>query len=341
MIALSADALSNGLELEKDLVLADRPSDPAMRESVNIWLFEDSGAFGFPRMGIEAIGALWDNRPFQANFAFADGRVLDGTGQAPPPPSSIGPDGRPTIMGAGPLTFECLEPFRRWKVTYDGEPIDTSGADMIAQRIDPERRVRARLEAELTMVTPAWIQIMDPSDTRPEAEYMGIGWRFEHLFLAEGFFEVGGERQPFKGRGSRIHRQSVRNTDTFYGHCWQSAVFPDGRAFGINAYPPRPDGEQYNTGYIYRDGQMYDAKVTDAPWLRRIVYAGEDVTVELESELGRTRIGGSTVMSTFRFNVAEMGGLTLYQGGARYTWDDQVAVGMIERSSPTQQLTFA
>ena len=42
----------------------------------------------------------------------------------------------------------------------------------------------------------------------------------------------------------------------FRGHCWQSAVFPDGRAFGYIAYPLRPDEseeDRYNIGYFYQE----------------------------------------------------------------------------------------
>jgi hypothetical protein len=163
---------------------------------------------------------------------------------------------------------------------------------------------------------------------------MGVGYRFEHLFRAEGVFQVDGRTRPFKGTGLRIHRQSIRRLEGFYGHCWQSALFPDGRAFGFIAYPPRPDGtETYNEGYIYQNGRMIKARAVKTPWLRRIVPSDDDVTVELESELGRTRIEGKTTLSTFRVGNPDIGGLNLQQSGVRYRWGDQTAYGMIERSS--------
>src|SRR5262249_30650292 len=104
--------------------------------------------------------------------------------------------------------------------------------------------------------------------------------------------------------------------------------------FGYITYPPKPDGtETYNDGYIYQDGRMYAAKAVKAPWLRRVVGSGDDVSLELESELGRTRIGGLTTLSTFRIGNPDMGGLNLQQSGVLYRWGDQSAYGMIERSS--------
>jgi hypothetical protein len=55
--------------------------------------------------------------------------------------------------------------------------------------------------------------------------------------------------------------------------------------------------------------------------------------VELESELGITRIKGVTALSTFRIGNLDMGGLNLQQGGALFTWDGPSACGMVERSS--------
>ena len=40
--------LSGGLPAEREFVFAEQPSDPAMRESVNAWVWDDNGAFGMP-----------------------------------------------------------------------------------------------------------------------------------------------------------------------------------------------------------------------------------------------------------------------------------------------------
>jgi prepilin-type processing-associated H-X9-DG protein len=339
-VATEIANLSGGLEPDKDLVFADKPADPKMNESASMWLFEDSGAFGFPRMGVEAEASCWDDRRFQANFAFADGRVLNGAGRGAAP-SPLGPDGRPTILGAGSVIFQCLEPFRRWSLTFDGPAVDGHVSQQIHRTLDPNRRTHVRLEVEMVMAAPAWVQQTSQEELAAmqkteaaEAGFMGIGYRFEQLFRARGTFSVDGRTHDFKGTGLRIHRQSQRPLAGFRGHCWQSALFPDGRAFGYITYPPRDDGSpSYNEGYIFQDGRMYPARVSQAPWLRRIVGHGDDVSLELMSELGRTRIAGLTALSTFRVGNPDIGGLNLQQGGALYSWDGQSAYGMIERSS--------
>jgi hypothetical protein len=326
--------LSGGLRPEQDLVLAAKPEHPEMRESVSIWMFEENGEFGFPRMGIEAEAASWEDRRLQGNFAFKSGRVLNGAGRGAAPPA-IGSDGRPTVIGAGALTFRCLEPFQRWSVTFDGPAIDGHVSQQIARTFNANKATHVRLQAEMVMATPAWVQETAPGEQQTsEAQFMGLGYRFEHLFRAQGTLEIDGATRSFKGTGIRVHRQSIRRLEGFAGHCWLSALFPDGRAFACLAYPPRPDGtESYNDAVIYQDNRMIAARIVNPPFLRRIVERGDDVSVELESELGRVRIEGVTALSTFRIGNPDMGGLNLQQGGALFRWDGQSAYGMVERSS--------
>jgi prepilin-type processing-associated H-X9-DG protein len=341
-MTLEIEKLSGGLAAEKDLVLPGKPQDPEMRESVSVWLYEENGEFAMPRTGIEAEASSWEDRRLQANFAFADGRVLNGAGRGLAP-SAIGPDGRPTVIGAGALVFRCIEPFRRWTVTFDGPALD----GQISEQIDGSfkskqpRPTQVRLEAEMTMATPAWVQEVSGDTANmteteaANAQAMGLGYRMEHHFRARGVLEIDGRKRDFNGTGTRIHRQSVRRLEGFSGHCWLSALFPDGRAFGCLAYPPRPGSSEYsyNDAVIYQGGKLIPARILKAPFLRRLVARGDDVSVELQSELGVTRIQGVTALNTFRIDNPDMGGLNLQQGGALYTWDGQSAYGMVERSS--------
>jgi len=342
------EQMTNGLTPEHDLFFPEKPEDPAMRESTSLWLFEENGAFGFPRIGIEAEASSWDDRRYHANFALGGGRTLTGLGSGPGP-APAGADGRPIFFGAGPLTFRCVEPFRRWSMTYDGSAIDGTVSQQISRSLDPAQQIPVRLDVELAMATPAWVQDNSPDklaamseSEAAEAQSMGIGWRLEHLFRGEGRLEVDGKTREFGVIGSRIKRQSVRPLNFFRGHCWQSALFPDGRAFGYIAYPPGEDGsEPYNDGYIYQDGRMYPARATRIPWLRQLLEEGDDVPLELESELGVTRITGRTMLTTYMIMGTADGlpvDFNLHQGGARYTWDGMTSFGMIERSSTAAQM---
>src|ERR1700761_4513958 len=129
---MSTDEFAGGLAPEKDNVLPTQPTEPEMRESTSLWFCEENGAFGFPRVGIEAEAAAWNDRRLQAAFTFPDGRALNGAARGAPP-SAIDTDGRPTIIGAGPLSFRCIEPFRKWTMTYDGTALDGTVQEQIAR----------------------------------------------------------------------------------------------------------------------------------------------------------------------------------------------------------------
>lgn len=344
-----------GLEPELDgRILPGKPTDPEMRESASIWLFEENGAFAFPRIGIEAVGEVWDNHRFDCNFAFADGRVMRQSTRRPTLPARNAA-GESRVLGAGGLAFECLESFRRWRVTFEDEVYAGHVEDQIRgdfgvyadKPADPALpRVPVRFEVELEMATPGWTQDFRPEKLaslseaeRIDAGLMGYGWRVEHTFRGEGTFTVAGETRSFKAVGNRIHRQSVRPMGAFRGHCWQAALFPDGRAFGLCTYPPREDGTTYNDAYIWQDGRMYKARARNPAFLRRVMPQGDDVSVELESELGLTRIEGVTTLATFHMGNPGVNGMNNQQSGARYTWDGVSAYGMIERSSPAELCT--
>ena len=145
--------VTGGLPPAQDLVLAQVPSNPLYREGANIWLYDDQGRFAFPRFGVEAVAASWDNRGGQGNIAFPDGRVL----LAQVGGAAVGPfdeEGRPTVIGAGAVKFQCIKPFEHWRVTYDGMATDTTVAGQVAGTVDPSRQASVRLDADLYMAVP-------------------------------------------------------------------------------------------------------------------------------------------------------------------------------------------
>lgn len=344
---LSPEHLASGLPLDADFMLAEPPQSPFnwVREGTSFWVFDDAGEFCIPRIGVEAEPHTWENRRFNTNFALADGRVLLAAGRGLMPPI-MDEQGRPAIIGAGPVTFQCLDPFERWRVTYDGMVTQSTTDAMIANAVDPSKTVRLKYEMEARMVVPADVQNITPETffTWPkgkqrDAASVGLGWRFQQLMRIEGEYEIDGLRKPFTATGNRVKRRSVRTDGLFLrGHCWMSAVFPDGRAFGFEVRPVHDDGgEPWNEAFVYLNGTMHHGRVVKVPWLGEIIPSGEDVAVEIETDLGITRIEGTTHISTFRISNPDIWGLNLYQGCVRHDWDGQTAYGMLERSTVVKQ----
>lgn len=349
--------LTGGLSADREHVFADKPDNPEMRDSVSFWTMDDRGEIGLPRIGIEAVAANWDNHDVQVNLAFPDGRVYRFRGNGPSIPAE-GPDGTPTVLGAGGLTFRCVQPFDTWTMTYGGKALQTSSADLISGKKDGPL-VDVAFSVTAKMAVPPWVQgslqtaAGERLNTSIEGDLMG-GPRYEQLYRATGSVSIAGEApREFTGSGLRIRRQGVRKLAGFWGHTWQSAVFPSGKAFGYIAYPPRPDGEPtYNEGYLFRgDGNLIPARVVEAPWLTRLQGRGENVSLVLETDDGTTRIEGETVVSTHDIHhdddMYSMHALkkempdfpALQQAGVRYRWDGEETYGMLERSNPIDKIS--
>src|SRR5258708_6266352 len=135
---------------------AERPGNPARRDAASFWVFGDRGEVGLPRVGIEAVAANWEAHGIQVNVAFPDGRAfrLRQDGKTWP---AEGPEGLPTVLGAGPLSFRCAEPFRTWTMTFAGPMVQTSSVDLAEGKKD-RPLVHVGFEVEATIATPPWIQ---------------------------------------------------------------------------------------------------------------------------------------------------------------------------------------
>ena len=349
--------LTGGIDPAREFVFARRPENPEMRDSVSFWVVDDRGRVGLPRIGIEAVAANWDTHDLQVNVAFPDGRVFRLRDGGPSWPAEDA-DGRPTVLGAGGLAFRCLEPFGTWRMTYEGKAVQTSSSDLAAGKKDGPL-VDVSFHVDATMAVPPWVQGALQADAGKqlkssiEGDLMG-GPRYEQLFRAVGGVSVdGGQEHSFTGSGLRIRRQGVRKLAGFWGHCWQSAVFASGRAFGYIAYPPRADGQPtFNEGYVFSgDGELIPARVVEAPWLTKLQALGEDVSLVLETAAGEVAIEGETVFSThdvhhnddthsMRTLAREMPEFpAVHQAGVHYRWDGEEAFGMLERSNPLDRIS--
>jgi len=69
--------LTGGMALTEDEVTTTVPPTPEYREGTSMWIWDDEGRVGLPRIAVEALGATWDTaRNASVNVALPDGRVL-------------------------------------------------------------------------------------------------------------------------------------------------------------------------------------------------------------------------------------------------------------------------
>jgi hypothetical protein len=329
--------LTGGLDPALELFLTERPQEPEMRDSATLWVMDDAGTLAFPRVTIDAIASHWDRPWLQLNMVHADGRTFR-VWDRPPGHSRLGKDGRPSILGAGPLRMECKEPFSRWTMVFEGQALQSMISSQIAGKEEGEP-VELMFQFEAEMAAPPWLMGGMTAEAAGKMKHgdaavlMG-GVRYEQLCRVGGTVNIGRERYNIKGTGMRVRRQGIRRMGTATGHCQHSALFPSGRAFGAIAFAPRSDGMQlFNEGFVIDgDGAKHAATVLEAPWMRRLIGSGESVPLVLRSDLGVVRIDGETRLSTFDSLLFEMADTSvLQQGMTRYEWDGESTMGLIER----------
>jgi len=341
--------VTGGYSEESDYLLLERPTNLEMRESVSMWISDREGRFGFPRMAVEAVAADWENRGIEANVTFPSGRVLSGAGGFGAQPVKQ-MDGRSVSLGGGPLRFEVKEPLRHWIMNFDGTMYDRNVADQV-RGLDGGEPRRVVIEIDARMAAPPW----NPGERAERAGNRGAalavggvgGQRHEQLFTCVGSLSIEGEpTQYFEGTGLRIRRTGLRSLSEFVGHCWLSALFRSGKAFGILAFPPRIFGEEpsFSEAFIFDGSKKQYGKVREAPWLTHFDPHGGECNLSIELEDGEiVNIEGVTHDSLFLPADRPMHGdwsldaplpMPFHQGGALYRWDGEETYGMIERSLP-------
>ncbi len=347
--------LTGGIDPSREYVLAPRPQNPEMRDSVSFWVVDDRGEIGLPRIGIEAVGANWDAHDVQVNVAFPDGRVYRLRTNGPSLPAE-GPDGRATVLGAGGLVFRCIEPFDKWTMSYDGPAVQTSSADLVAGKKDgPLVDISFRVEAK--MAVPPWVQgALQPDagaqlKTSIEGNLMG-GPRYEQLFTATGEFHAAGAATQFHRQRSadpphwRAQACRILGTLLAVGRVSQRARV---RLYRLPTTSRRP-------AHLQRGLRLHRRRRPDpgpggaGPVACPAPTSKEDVSLVLETADGVVEIAGETVFSTHDIHhnddMYSMHALkqempsfpALQQAGVRYKWDGEQTYGMLERSNPIDKI---
>lgn len=332
--------LSGGIDPAREWVMAERPATEGMRDAVNVWIEEENGAFAM-RIGVEALAEEWESQLVWLDIAFPDGRVFNLRDENGPTHSALDEQGNPTIRGSGGVSFRCVKPFEQWDVHFEGRVPETSAMDLIRE-VWPDEPPMSNVAFDISMhmAVPPWApgSMLKSAKELVEGEQgTFISPRYEQLFRCAGSMKIGEQSYQFKGNGLRIRRQGIRKFEGFWGHCWQSAVFPSGKAFGFNSFPPRDDGKpSYNEGYVFDgSGVLKPARAIQIPWMDALNPHGDDVSCVLETEDGNVTIEGVTFINLRSRAPGQLPPSfpIVQQAHARYQWDGEETVGMVERSS--------
>lgn len=158
--------LSAGLDPAYEHFLSQRPDNPEMRDAAIMWVFDDSGSFALPRFSIDAVGGHWDQPVVTLNMVTADGRALRIWERFAAHAGNGGAQ-----LGAGPLRFTCLEPYRRWHFDFDGEARQSTVEQERAGHFGGSN-VPLAFHVEADMAEPPWLMSGRSSSGKEPLSYI-------------------------------------------------------------------------------------------------------------------------------------------------------------------------
>ena len=342
--------LTGGLGDDREFVFAEQPADPEMRESVNAWIWDSGTQIGLPRIGVEAVADQWETHDIQVNIATADGRVFNvfGSGKVHDP---LGPDGKPRVLGArtvvvrvGRAVPEVEDAARRRGRREHGHR-----ADRAAIARHGRRACRSRSRSTSRSAVPPWENgaLLRRGEARARRAGRGRADGRPPLRAAAarpGPLRIGDARArrstvARSASAARASAGSARSAVTRGSRRCSRADVASATSSIPSATTTCPPTTRATSSTV--TAISVPAWVVDAPWLRRLQPRGEDVSVVLgDGERHHPhpgRVGG--------VELSVMGGVgsnpafpVLQQAIARYTWDDETANGMMERSMPGDQI---
>lgn len=326
---------------EAEYPVVSAPVDPGFGENHAFWLFDQKEGYHFC-LHLNSVEAFWPLRRETLSILLPGGRAL----------VEINDGGltRERKPGGANLWFECIDPFRRWIGGYQGVMQETSLQELAQGTLQEGRRSIVRFNFSVEVVTPPWTQGSRSGQTALTTEHDASrfigGLRYEQLCRHKTSLTIGDEPTvTFEGTCLRTHRQGTRSTSQMAGHSWQTALFEDGRAFGLMRFPDAAGNVIWGEAFVrLSDGSLHDAKIIQSPWLRNSHSSGESFTIHLETAIGSFAIQGEVLAQSFRPFTAPLerrwgmsqnaDTLMLAAGVARYTWDDLSEAGLVERSAP-------
>src|SRR5579863_7744522 len=164
--------LSSGLPAAREEIRATEPDVPFWSENLLFAIYDPTSDVGlWLHLGtVPNDWSMWQ----EMNYAFLPGDegVLSMWSY-----HRTAPDRRPG--GAG-LEFRCLEPFRRWHVTFDGYGMHTSSAAMQEGLAKIGTNRRFVIDLAIESITPAWdMHTAAEADTGAGSMH-DQGWAKEH-----------------------------------------------------------------------------------------------------------------------------------------------------------------
>jgi len=336
-VTASGPDLSSGLPAHSEQVLAVRPDIPAWTENLLFTPYDPTANLGmWLHLGtMHWDWELWEDRALVA---------LPGDEGALSMWAYHRTESARRPAGAN-LRFECLEPFKRWQVTFDGVCLRTPYDEMRSGRVRDGEKIPLKLDLMMEMATPVWDAHTAAQGDTGRGSMDSQQWandHYEQLYTTRGTVRWGDRPEvAFDGAGWRDHSRGPRGgaMANWGGHVIAGCLFRDsGRAFGLSRYWA-PDGSiTLEGGYVVEDGTLEHTRVSDIPPFDDLLRGGEKLPFTFERGNRRLELEGTTstgLWTTFSKDMpygASDAGTAYALNWGSCDWDGERGVLYIERS---------
>lgn len=267
---------SEVLPPEAEQVLAEPPSVPSWTENLLFCLYD----------GVNDVGMWLHLGTAPADWTLWEDRVLI---------SLPGDEGVLTMWAyhrtaserrpaAANLRFELGEPFRRWRVTFDGFALLTPYEQMRTALVHDGPKHRVTLDLDVELVTPPWDAHTAAEQSTGRGSMESQEWAREHyeqLCVATGTANLPSGTINFNGTGWRDHSRGPRGTGAgaaWGGHMIMGAWFPGHqRGMGMSRYWTQSGDVTLEGGYLVEGGKLRHVGVAEVPPLSELRKEGEDL----------------------------------------------------------------
>jgi len=171
-----------------------------------------------------------------------------------------------TKNSANNLTYECLEPFKRWRATFDGMMREVDRSELFDGVMVERTWVRVQFQFDYTaMFDTPWQANTTPA--APGGAFSGTGsFHFEQVCTSTATIRIEDELYNLNCRGFRDHTRGVRKFKKREGHTLLSYSTEDGHIGGFYQVRDLDGVPNFNGAYtVGLDGKPYDAEVLSAP----------------------------------------------------------------------------
>lgn len=235
---------------------------------------------------------------------------------------------------SGPCGLACIEPLRRWRLTFHGMARRISTRTATADTVADGPCEPLDIELDFQGIHPPW---------NAGGHLDGSVWASAHLEQAgtiRGRVQRPGTDARVDARGVRDHSYGPRDYSQLRGDTWVSAVTPSGRAAVLLAVWPE-EGDPTPMGFTWDGTDLHQATAVTLPPLHSPDGAPHEARVSITTDRGTEEL---SVAATHRMNYTfdTPVGMILGTGSAddtvvtespaHITWGDEHADGWFEKS---------